>query len=91
MHRYAQTNLQLYGQLGAAGWTEPQLALVASGYELAMEICGASFRPNGKPFMCHLVGTASIVASWVAPVDEVVCGLLHSAYTHGHGPTVGPG
>jgi (p)ppGpp synthase/HD superfamily hydrolase len=83
VHRYAQTNLQLYAQLGAAGWPEQDLALVARGYELAISACGASFRPNGKPFVCHLVGTASIVASWEAPVEEVVCALLHSLYTHG--------
>lgn len=83
MHSYAQTNLQLYSQLGGAGWTDEELSLVGRGYELAISACGASFRPNGKPFVCHLVGTASIVASWRAPVEEVVCALLHSVYTHG--------
>lgn len=83
MHRYAQTNLQLYAQLVAAEWTEPQLALAARGYEQAIEVCGGSCRANGKPFLCHLVGTASILASWGATTEEVVCGLVHSAYSHG--------
>jgi hypothetical protein len=83
VHEYAQTNLQLYAQLDRAGWTEPQLALAARAYDLALHVCGASFRPNGKPFLCHLVGTASILASWPATTDEVICGLVHSVYTHG--------
>jgi (p)ppGpp synthase/HD superfamily hydrolase len=83
VHRYAQTNLQLYAQLQRAGWTEPMLARAARGYELALDVCGAAIRPNGKPFLCHLVGTASIVVSWGSGGDEVVCALVHSAYTHG--------
>ena len=83
MHEYAQTNLQLYAQLDRARWTEPQLALAGRAYDLALRVCGASFRPNGKPFLCHLVGTASILASWPATTDEVICGLVHSVYTHG--------
>jgi (p)ppGpp synthase/HD superfamily hydrolase len=83
VHRYAQTNLQLYAQLQAADWTDPQLELVSRAYELAIDVCGGSFRPNGKPFLCHLVGTASIMASWNGPIDEVVCGLVHSVYSHG--------
>ncbi len=83
MTRYAQTNLQLYAQLTAAGWDESELELIARGYELVMEVCGATVRPNGKPFLCHLVGTASILVSWHAPTEEVICGLVHSVYTHG--------
>jgi (p)ppGpp synthase/HD superfamily hydrolase len=74
---------QLYAQLQAADWTDPQLGLVARAYALAIDVCGCSFRPNGKPFLCHLVGTASIVASWNGPIDEVVCGLVHAVYSHG--------
>jgi hypothetical protein len=83
VHEYAQTNLQLYAQLEHAGWAEPQLALAERAYDLALHVCGASYRPNGKPFLCHLVGTASILASWPATTGEVICGLIHSVYTHG--------
>lgn len=80
---YAQTNLQLYAQLRASGWGDRSLVDLGRAYELAIDVCGAHVRPNGKPFLCHLVGTASIVATWDAPDAEVACALLHSVYTHG--------
>lgn len=39
---------------------ELRLGLVARGYELARDVCGSSVRPNGKLFLCHLVGTAQV-------------------------------
>jgi (p)ppGpp synthase/HD superfamily hydrolase len=91
VHGYAQTNLQLYAQLQTAGWDEDSIALLGRAYELALSTCGTLVRPNGKPFLCHLVGTASIVSSWRAPGEEVVCGLVHSVYTHGVFADVRPG
>lgn len=82
MHSYPQTNLQLYADLRARGWDDAALGAVAGAYELALEVCGTSVRPNGKPFLCHLVGTAGVVARWGSH-DEVVCGLVHAVYTHG--------
>src|SRR5262249_39327090 len=38
---------------------------------------------SGKPFLAHLVGTASVLVSWRAPVDVAVGGLLHAAYMAG--------
>ena len=63
MKNYAQTNLQLYTQLRRAGYSNDRLALVRSGYDLALRLCTASFRGSGKPLLAHLVGTASILAS----------------------------
>jgi (p)ppGpp synthase/HD superfamily hydrolase len=75
--------LQLYGQLCGAGWREPELRRVQTGYELAMVLFASHFRPNHKPFLAHLVGTASILAEHKAGPAQVMAGLLHSAYTHG--------
>jgi (p)ppGpp synthase/HD superfamily hydrolase len=80
---YAQTNLQLYTQLRGAGYSDEQLSLVRSGYDLAMRLCTASFRGSGKPLLAHLVGTASILASIRQPVEIVTAGLLHAAYALG--------
>ena len=82
MHGYAQTNLQLYNQLRQV-YDEVDLAQAAAAYGLAMELFGGHFRPNGKPFVCHLIGTASVLASLAVPMPTVLCGLLHAAYTHG--------
>ncbi len=83
MRQYAQTNLQLYAQLRAAGAAEADLALVRNGYDLAMHLCPASFRGSGKPLLAHLVGTASILASVGQPARVVTAGLLHAVYVFG--------
>src|SRR5574338_275392 len=53
IRQYAQTTLQLYAQLRAAGAAEADLALVRNGYDLAMHLCPASFRGSGKPLLAH--------------------------------------
>jgi hypothetical protein len=83
MHGYAQTNLQLYAQLTAVDCDEQTLAKVARAHDLAIELLGGLIRPNGKPFLCHLVGTASILAAWRCSHGEMIAGLLHAVYSHG--------
>lgn len=80
---YAQTNLQLYSQLRASGYSEPQLARVRAGYDLAMRLFTASFRGSGKPLLAHLVGTASILAAIHQRDVVAIAGLLHAAYALG--------
>src|SRR5438067_10245267 len=48
-----------------------------------MSLFAGHFRPNHKPFLAHLVGTASILATHGADSTTVAAGLLHSAYSHG--------
>ena len=83
MTAYAQTNIQLYNQLGECGYTPADLARVHRGYALAIQLFTASFRGSGRPFLSHLVGTASVLAWIRAPIAVVTAGLLHSAYAHG--------
>lgn len=80
---YAQTNLQLYNQLIAAGRTEADLRLVHDAYELALRLFAGQYRGNGKPFVAHLVGVASILAAHEQPLDMLTAGLLHSVYSFG--------
>jgi (p)ppGpp synthase/HD superfamily hydrolase len=79
----AQTNLQLYRQLLQREWDESALQLVAEAYQLAVVLFTARFRPSRKPFVCHLVGTASVVAAQGARAEIVVAALLHAAYDQG--------
>lgn len=79
----AQTNFQLYRQLQGAGYSEAELVLIRNAYELAMRLFTGQFRGNGAPFLCHLVGTASILAKLKAAPAIVAAGLLHSAYSFG--------
>lgn len=83
MRTYAQTNLQLLNQLIAVGYPEADLQCVFTAYQLAMELFTGRFRASGKPFLAHLVGTASILGDLAVPIPLVVAGLLHSAYSHG--------
>lgn len=83
MPELAQTNLQLYNQLVARGWSPGALADVRRTYELATELFSGQLRPSGKTFVAHLVGTASALAATDARADLVHAGLLHAVYTHG--------
>jgi (p)ppGpp synthase/HD superfamily hydrolase len=50
---------------------------------VALRLFPGTCRGSGKPFLAHLVGTASVLASLRARVPLVVTGLLHAVYTHG--------
>ena len=56
---------------------------VRSAYELAMELFAGRYRACGRPFVSHLVGTASVLARHGAEHELVVAGVLHAAYEHG--------
>ena len=80
---YAQTNLQLYEQMAAAGFQAEDIQMVKQAYGLAQKIFSAKFRGSGRPFLAHLVGTASILVKYDASIKVIVLGLLHSAYAFG--------
>jgi (p)ppGpp synthase/HD superfamily hydrolase len=80
---YAQTNIQLYNQLAELGYPEADVGKVHCGYGLAMQLFTGLYRGSGRPFLSHLVGTASVLAALRAPIEVVTAGLLHSAYSHG--------
>ena len=83
MHSYAQTNIQLFHQLRGEGYSQSDISVVCRAYELAIQLCSGLYRPSGKTFIAHLVGTASILGSLRLPINLVTAGLLHSTYTHG--------
>jgi (p)ppGpp synthase/HD superfamily hydrolase len=85
MSSYAQTHLQLYQQLQDGLYGEEDLLLVDRAYQIAMRLFAGHYRPNNKPFLVHLVGVASILASVRQPAVVVAAGLLHSAYSLGLG------
>src|SRR4029450_9233719 len=77
---YAQTNLQLYRQLGAEGFTAADIGTVASAYSLGLRLFPATYRGSGNRFLPPPAGPPSWLAS---PPPVVVAGLLHAVYTHG--------
>jgi (p)ppGpp synthase/HD superfamily hydrolase len=80
---YAQTNLQLYAELRAAKYSAADIDCIRAAYELAMVLFTGRYRGSGKPFLAHLVGTASILATMHVRAPIVAAGLLHAAYTQG--------
>lgn len=84
MHSYAQTNLQLFNQLRHDGYSNTERICILNGYKLAMCLFTGCFRPSGKTFIAHLVGTASILSSLHVPASVVAAGLIHAAYANGN-------
>jgi (p)ppGpp synthase/HD superfamily hydrolase len=83
MYPFAQTNLQLFHQLRNAGYDEADLVCIHQAYQLACQVFTGFFRGSGKPFIAHLIGTASILAFVNAPIEIIAAGLLHAVYEFG--------
>jgi hypothetical protein len=79
----AQTNLQLYRQLADQGVAPSDLAAVRRAYDLSASLFAGLYRASGKPFVAHLVGTASVLAAQRVPLPLVTAALLHAAYVQG--------
>ncbi len=83
MFEFAQTNLQLFKQMDEEGYSLADRAMVAGAYRQIMPMFSGRYRGNEKPFISHLVGTASILVSGRMDVDLVLAGLLHAVYMAG--------
>ncbi len=83
MHSFAQTNLQLFNQLRRHNYPSQDLQLIVECYALVTQLFTGAFRPSGKTFIAHLVGTASILTSLQQPITVIAAGLLHAAYEMG--------
>ena len=80
MYAYAQTNVQLFNQLRSLAYSTEDLQIVHGAYDLGTRLFSGLYVQSGKPFISHLVGTASVLGSVHAPATLVAAGLLHSAY-----------
>ena len=80
MPELPQTNLQLYALLLRRGWAADDLQSMAKAYDLALSLFACQVRPSGKPFICHLVGSAGAAAVASDEPDVSVASLLHAAY-----------
>ena len=67
----------------AAGYSAGDVNFVHKAYGVAQQLFPARFRASGKPFLCHLVGTASDLIQEAASADVLAAGLLHAAYSEG--------
>lgn len=76
----AQTNLQLYAQLESRPELAPDRARIQQAYQLVASCSSGLMRGSGKPFVCHLVGTASLLAEAGDDADGIIAGMLHATY-----------
>jgi (p)ppGpp synthase/HD superfamily hydrolase len=76
----AQTNIQLYNQLRRQGLSRDELVLVHRAYELLTTLYSGYYQGDGKPFVAHGVGVASIMADLGQPAEIVAMALLHAVY-----------
>ena len=84
MERIAQTNLQLYNQLRLEGRSPDDLALIRRCYELSVELYTGAFQGDGKPFVAHTIGVASIMGQLGAPSVVVGAACIHNVYGNGN-------
>lgn len=77
----AQTAPQLYCQLLPLGLGDADLGRIRDACLLGARVTSGLLRGSGKPFACHLIGVASLVAeSLPGDVDAIVAALLHAMY-----------
>jgi (p)ppGpp synthase/HD superfamily hydrolase len=79
----AQTHLQLFQQMRNNGYSAADLAAAATAYQAATKLFANRFRPCGRPFVSHLVGTGAILVWLRVPISMVIAGMLHAAYQEG--------
>lgn len=79
----AQTNIALYEQMRQFGYGSEDISLMKTAYHFAAKARSVNLRGSGKPFVCHLVGTASLMVQLKQPVAFCVASLLHAMYLRG--------
>ena len=59
-----------------AAYRADELALIANAYHVAQVLMDGGYRPCGRPFINHLVGTASVLVHYGLRAETVASGLL---------------
>ena len=77
-----QTRSELLEAAAQVGYRAGELSLFADAYHVAHVLMDGGYRPCGRPFINHLVGTASALVHYGLRAETVAAGLLHAAYTH---------
>lgn len=78
----AQTRSGLLDLARTHGYANGDLQSLSDACARAQLVMNAGYRPCGRPFLNHLIGTASVLVRYGFRIDVVVAGLLHAVYTH---------
>ncbi|HEY6898916.1 MAG TPA: glycosyltransferase [Rhodocyclaceae bacterium] len=82
----AQNRSALLDLARARGYDDAQVELLSRSCRLATALVREGYRPCGRPFINHLIGTAAVLLRYDFRLDLVLAGLLHAAYSHGLPP-----
>jgi hypothetical protein len=63
-------------------YKDDELVLLGKVIFVAIRLCNGIYRPCGRPFVNHLIGTASVLIYFGFELKLVLVGLLHAAYSH---------
>jgi hypothetical protein len=66
----------------AKGYGADDIQQISKAYWSALLLSNGGYRPCGRPFINHLVGTASILVHYGFARRLILAALLHAAYTH---------
>lgn len=77
-----QTPAGLLHQARERGYLPAELQDLANALLLAIRLFNGGYRPCGRPFVNHAIGTASVLVHYGVEMRLVLAGLLHAAYTH---------
>jgi hypothetical protein len=83
-----QTRSALVDLARARGYVATDLGLIGRACTLAAILFDGGYRPCGRPFLNHAIGTAGVLANYDFCVEAVLEGLMHAAYTHRRFPPV---
>ncbi|HEY3887267.1 MAG TPA: glycosyltransferase [Caulobacteraceae bacterium] len=78
----AQIRFSLREQAIARGYGDEDVRSFEVACDLATLLFDGLYRPDGRPFLSHVIGTASALVRYEAKAQIVQSGLLHAAYSH---------
>ena len=82
-----QTPAALVDLAAGHGYDARELGFLRRGLHLASALFDGGYRPCGRAFVQHGIGTAGVLVRYRMSIDIVLEGLLHAAYTHRRMPT----
>jgi len=77
-----QTPGGLLDLAASRGYDARELGFLRQALNVAAALFDGGYRPDGRAFVQHGIGTAGVLAWYRMSIDVTIEGLLHAAYTH---------
>ncbi len=89
--KYAQTKIQLFSQLLKSNYSQEDLELVLKAYGMAVKLYTCRYQYDGKIFLAHGIGMASILCAEAMSSELIASALIHNIYRNGNFGNAGKG